>query len=102
MKLAITLSSAAILLPGTALASWFRRADMHVSRGNTGCGFEITSSGSFACTAGQLPDGQIRLNGTEATATFYIDANGGITDSKGFGCIVTGNQVLSTYPSKVL
>lgn len=102
MKLVVTLGSAAMLLPNIALASWFHRDDMHVSRGNKGCGFEITSSGSFACPAGQLPDGQIRLNGTEDTATFYIDANGGITDSNGFECIVTGNQVLLTYPLKAL
>ena len=90
MKLAIALGSAAVLLLDTAHASWFRRANTHVSRGQPGCAFDITSSGSFACPAGELSDGQIRLNGTEDTATFYIDGNGGITDSNGFGCIVTG------------
>ena len=102
MKLVGTLGSAAILLPQTALASSLRRVDMHISRGTTGCGFDITSSGSLTCPAGQLPDGQIRLNGTEDTATFDIDANSGITDSNGFGCLVTGNEALLAYPSKAL
>jgi hypothetical protein len=90
MKIASQLASVALLLPGTALASWLNSADI-VSRGDKGCSFEITSSGSFECPAGELSDGQIRLNGTEDTSTFYINANGGITNSMGFGCIVTGN-----------
>lgn len=58
--------------------------------GSDCCKFTISSSGSFACPAGELSDGQIRLNGTYDTATFCIDKQGGITDSHGFGCIVTG------------
>lgn len=56
-----------------------------------GCTFTITSSGGIACPAGELSDGQIRLNGTEATASFTI-LNGQITDSAGRGCIVTGME----------
>lgn len=58
------------------------------------CKFTITSSGAFACPAGQLPDGQIRLNGTYDTSTFCISPDGGITDQNGFGCIVTGASEL--------
>jgi hypothetical protein len=61
MKIASQLASVALLLPGTALASWLNSADI-VSRGDKGCSFEITSSGSFECPAGELSDGQIRLN----------------------------------------
>ncbi|KAH7371761.1 hypothetical protein BKA64DRAFT_767993 [Cadophora sp. MPI-SDFR-AT-0126] len=53
-----------------------------------GCSFTIISSGTFVCPAGQLDDGQIRLNGTQEVSTFYIN-NGQITDSKGRGCIIT-------------
>ena len=81
-----------------AIARWMKfpaRDELSPRGGGTsqGCGFTISSSGSFACPAGQLPDGQIRLNGTEDTATFYF-SNGGITNSKGFGCIVTRNSEL--------
>lgn len=65
-----------------------------VLAGGTGdsgcCKFTLESSGPFACPAGELPDGQLRLNGTYDTATFCIGPDGGITDSNGFGCIVTG------------
>jgi hypothetical protein len=54
-----------------------------------GCPFTISSNGVFACPAGQLPDGQIRLNGNYSEATFYI-SDGSITDSEGKGCIITG------------
>lgn len=53
------------------------------------CTFSISSTGGIACPAGQLADGQIRLNGSEPTAYFTI-SNGQITDSSGRGCIVTG------------
>ncbi|KAI0385401.1 hypothetical protein F5Y04DRAFT_276732 [Hypomontagnella monticulosa] len=53
------------------------------------CKFTLSSTGSFACPAGQLPDGQIRLNGSEPISTFCIDSKGGITDGRGYGCIVT-------------
>lgn len=54
------------------------------------CRFTLSSHGSFDCPAGELEDGQIRLNGTYDTSTFCIDSEGGITNSRGFGCIVTG------------
>ena len=53
------------------------------------CAFTLSSSGGIACPAGQLTDGQIRLNGSESIATFFI-ADGKITDSAGRGCIITG------------
>ncbi|KAI1132274.1 hypothetical protein F5Y10DRAFT_231371 [Nemania abortiva] len=53
------------------------------------CPFSIQPSEPFIGYAGQLDDGQIRLNGTYDTAKFYFDAEGGITDSRGRGCIIT-------------
>ncbi|TPX13331.1 uncharacterized protein E0L32_006304 [Thyridium curvatum] len=53
------------------------------------CSFIISSAGSFSLPAGSLEDGQIRLNGTCNTTTFCINKQGGITDSRGHGCIVT-------------
>ncbi|KAH7336121.1 hypothetical protein BKA65DRAFT_28151 [Rhexocercosporidium sp. MPI-PUGE-AT-0058] len=88
MKLAFALASGAAIIISTAQASWFGGTGFHAIRGHQGCAFSIESEGSFTCPAGQLSDGQIRLNGTEQTSTFYIDS-GGITDSSGFGCIVT-------------
>ncbi|KAH6636046.1 hypothetical protein F5144DRAFT_163761 [Chaetomium tenue] len=84
MKLLAVLAATAALAPHSALARW-------LSRTNTppGCAFTLSSSGSFVCPAGQLDDGQIRLNGSYPTATFYLGADGGITDSDGYGCIVT-------------
>lgn len=62
-----------------------------VSGGGTDCcKFILSSSGSFSCPAGQLSDGQIRLNGSEPESTFCLDSKGGITDQNGYGCIVTG------------
>ena len=52
------------------------------------CGFQIQSSGGVDATMGQYEDGQNRLNGSYATATYYI-SNGGITDEAGRPCIVT-------------
>lgn len=57
----------------------------------SGCSFTITSSGGIACPAGELADGQIRLNGSEPTAQFYF-SDGKITDSEGKGCLITGNS----------
>lgn len=85
-------------------ASWisnvYRRgkpSDAHES-----CGFEISSTGTMPCPAGQLPDGQIRLNGSYPTSKFFIDANGGITDTNGFGCIVTGTHSIKSAPMKMI
>jgi hypothetical protein len=54
------------------------------------CRFTLSASAPFNCPAGALEEGQIRLNGTYDTSTFCIDGQGGITDSNGFGCVVTG------------
>jgi hypothetical protein len=96
MKSIVNLSFAVALLSSTALASRFSRNNGHTRRGDKGCAFTISFS-EFANPAGELPDGQIRLNGTEGMATFYINANGGITDSNGFGCIVTGQNGCVNY-----
>lgn len=58
--------------------------------GSNCCKFTLSSPKQFDCPAGELLDGQIRLNGTYETSTFCLDKEGGITNSRGFGCIVTG------------
>ena len=56
----------------------------------TCCKFTISSTvGDIDCPAGELLDGQIRLNGTYDTSTFCISPTGGVTNARGFGCIVT-------------
>jgi len=50
--------------------------------------FTITSSGGVSGVAGQLPDGQIRVNGSYPTSYFSLDGDQ-ITDAAGRGCIVT-------------
>jgi hypothetical protein len=60
-----------------------------VAQSSAPCSFTITSSGGIACPAGQLSDGQIRLNGSEPAAIFTI-VNGQITDAERRGCIITG------------
>ncbi|KAJ8124333.1 hypothetical protein O1611_g9309 [Lasiodiplodia mahajangana] len=57
------------------------------------CPFSIQPSEPFTGYAGQLDDGQIRLNGSYGTSKFYFDSEGGITDSRGSGCIVTDYPV---------
>ena len=52
------------------------------------CSFGLTAYGGQSGTIGQLPDGQNRIGGGLAPATFTI-SNGGITDSAGRGCILT-------------
>jgi len=61
------------------------------------CKFTLSSTGGFDCPAGELLDGQIRLNGTYDSSTFCLDKEGGITNSRGFGCIVTSNDSFLTY-----
>lgn len=54
------------------------------------CNISLSSPACFADPAGQLPDGQIRFNGSYPSSTFCLHKDGGLTDQKGFGCIVTG------------
>jgi hypothetical protein len=95
MKLVTVLS----LVVGTAafwtdsnFATWFFSSNTLATRQTQECSFTMSSSGFSAGPAGQLPDGQIRFNGSEMTAIFFMDLHGGITDSHGFGCVVTGNR----------
>lgn len=62
------------------------------------CGFTISSIGEIACPAGQLSNGQIRLNGSKSTSMFYI-ADGKSTDFRGRGCIVTGKTKFHAHRS---
>lgn len=52
------------------------------------CSFQVTASGGKSGTVGQLDDGQNRIGGGLAPATYHI-SNGGITDANGRGCILT-------------
>lgn len=72
-----------------AFAAYALLRSVGFASGQEACTFTISSSGGISCPAGQLSDGQIRLNGSEPTAEFSI-AGGQITDSAGRGCIVTG------------
>jgi hypothetical protein len=90
MKFLRTLTVATALSPGLAVARWFYLPrDKAATVSNDRCEFTVSSDGAFACPAGQLEDGQIRLNGSYDTANFVL-SGGGIVDSRGFGCIVTG------------
>lgn len=59
-----------------------------------GCTFSLSASGGIECPAGELDDGQIRLNGSYPTAEFTIRGDK-IWDSAGKGCIVTRKEILS-------
>lgn len=52
------------------------------------CCFQLTASGGAQGSIGQLGDGQNRIGGGYAPATYCIN-NGGITDKNGRGCILT-------------
>lgn len=54
------------------------------------CNINLSSPACFSDPAGQLPDGQIRFNGSYPSSTFCLRKDGGLTDQNGFGCIVTG------------
>lgn len=82
--------SLGLLLAGMSIAS---AAKDYAKRGGHGCAFTLSSDGTLACPAGQLEDGQIRLNGSESTATFYLQDGGGFKDSDVFGCIVTEEPI---------
>ena len=71
---------AAAALAGSVSASVLPRTD--------GCCFQLNASGGESGTIGQLYDGQNRIGGGYAPATYCI-SNGEITDSSGRGCILT-------------
>ncbi|KXT06441.1 hypothetical protein AC578_6082 [Pseudocercospora eumusae] len=73
---------AAASLAATASAAAFPRGDA------SSCGFRIVSSGGVDGVMGQFEDGQNRINGSYAPATYHYN-NGGIVDEAGRGCIVT-------------
>lgn len=63
--------------------------------GASRCAFSMVIQGGKLSTAYQLPDGQIRIDTSSATASsasrFYL--NGGIvSDAEGRGCIVTSPE----------
>jgi hypothetical protein len=71
-----------------ALAVAGSSASAFVLPRDDGCTFELTASGGKSGTVGQLGDGQNRIGGGLAPATYHI-SNGGITDANGRGCILT-------------
>ncbi|PYH47296.1 uncharacterized protein BP01DRAFT_380516 [Aspergillus saccharolyticus JOP 1030-1] len=73
-----------------SLAAFAAGANALVSRADSCC-FHLTASGAVSGTVGQLGDGQNRIGGGLAAASFCIDSNGAITDSSGRGCIVTNS-----------
>lgn len=60
------------------------------------CCFGISASGAVMGTAGQLSDGQVRINGPLSAAEFCI-AGSSITDANGRGCILTRKWTLLTF-----
>ncbi|PYI22318.1 hypothetical protein BO99DRAFT_19552 [Aspergillus violaceofuscus CBS 115571] len=72
------------------LAAFAAGGNALVSRADSCC-FHLTASGAASGTVGQLGDGQNRLGGGLAAASFCIDSNGAITDSSGRGCVVTSS-----------
>ncbi|KAK4118211.1 hypothetical protein N657DRAFT_606518 [Parathielavia appendiculata] len=88
MKLlsAITVTSA--LLPGFVVTGRANIPRRKFSLSATDRCFTLSSGEPFIYPAGQLENGQIRLNGSYGTATFIL-SSGAILDSDGFGCIVT-------------
>ncbi|KAM3076166.1 hypothetical protein ACMFMG_006322 [Clarireedia jacksonii] len=75
-------------IPSSTLESSTSSSSPSLPSGSS-CTFKITTTGDNKWTAGQLSDGQIRLNGSYPASTFSIK-NGQIMDSNGRGCIVTG------------
>lgn len=61
------------------------------------CAFSLSASEPFNGDIWQFPDGQIRLNGSYEKATFWIDKDGGIKDTRGFGCYITGKCAHYTH-----
>ncbi|KAI1000406.1 hypothetical protein K3495_g7786, partial [Podosphaera aphanis] len=69
------------------LSSLFLIAATIVQASNV-CPFHVNASGGISGPIWQLRDGQLRLGGDNERATFQI-SDGGITDHKGSGCILT-------------
>lgn len=59
------------------------------------CCFRLTGSGGVSGEVGQLDDGQNRIGGNYPHGEYCINAQGAITDGKGHGCILTGNDGFS-------
>ena len=72
-----------------AVAAFAAGSNALVGRADSCC-FHLTSTGGASGTLGQLGDGQKRIGDSNLSpAQYCIDANGGITDSSGRGCILT-------------
>ena len=72
-----------------AVAAFAAGSNALVGRADSCC-FHLTSTGGASGTLGQLGDGQNRIGDSNLPpAQYCIDANGGITDSSGRGCILT-------------
>jgi hypothetical protein len=77
----------------TTVAAFASAANALVSRSETCC-FGLSASGSESGPIGQLDDGQCRIyGGGLPRGQFCIDSQGGITDGKGRGCILTRTYI---------
>jgi hypothetical protein len=72
------------------LAAFAAGTNALVGRGDSCC-FHLTASGGASGSVGQLSDGQNRIGDNSlAPADYCINSSGGIIDSNGSGCILTG------------
>lgn len=72
-----------------ALALAAGASALAIERGNDDkCCFTLEAEGGVSGTVGQLDDGQNRVGGDFPPAHYCLE-NGGITDDKGRGCILT-------------
>ena len=99
MKLLPAVAVASALLPGPVFAGWASIPRRKPSLAATDRCFKLSSGEPFTFPAGQLENGQIRLNGSYDTATFVL-SNGSIHDSDLFGCIFTGKTKTTGHPSQ--
>lgn len=83
-----------ILIPTGVMSNFIFARNATDSLPASPCAFSLSASAPFNSTLWQWPDGQIRLNGSYEKATFLIDKDGGITDTRGFGCFIGGGKCI--------
>lgn len=81
-----------ILMPTGVMSNFIFARNASDSLPSSPCAFSLSASAPFNSTLWQFPDGQIRLNGSYDKATFLIDKDGGLTDTRGFGCFIGGGS----------
>lgn len=81
-----------------ALAAGASAAAVERGHGDDKCCFKLEVNGGVSGPAGQLGDGQVRVGGDFPPGRWCLK-NGGLTDDKGRGCILTGESTLATSVS---